>query len=72
MDYIFKLKAISKGEYIIQEGYDSNRLFIIKDGFCQIIKRIPRQNLKQNKNYKDCILSTIGQGNIFGDDKLLY
>ena len=72
MDYIFKLKAISKGEYVIHEGYDSNRLFIIKDGTCQIIKRIPRQNLKQNKNYKDCILSTIGQGNIFGDDKLLY
>lgn len=34
VDYIFIQKTICKGEYIIQEGFDSNRLFIIREGTC--------------------------------------
>jgi CRP-like cAMP-binding protein len=69
---ICETKVIVKGEILLQEGGESDRIYMIQEGEVSFFKRIPRQTFVDKNSYKEVKLLNLGYGDIFGEDKLLF
>ena len=66
-------KKITKGEILQQEGGESDRIFLIKEGTVSFFKKIPRYGGFVERNcFKEMKILDLGYGDFFGEDKLFF
>ena len=72
-NYYFDKKEISKGQFLLKEGEESNRIYIIHSGQVSLYKKMPSSNNLTDKNlFKAYKILDLGKGDIFGEDKQFF
>ena len=69
---ICETKTISKGEVLLEEGGESDRVYMIQSGEVSLYKRIQRQSYVERSCFKECKVLDLGVGDLFGEDKLFF
>lgn len=64
--YIFQTKSISKGETLLLEGGQTDRLYIIKTGEVTLFKKMPFNSFTDKNGFKMLKVITLSKGDIFG------
>lgn len=69
---IWESKQISKGETLLLEGGEADRLYVIQEGRVALTKRIARLKFCERNCFQEHQVLELGPGDLFGEDKLFF
>ena len=69
---IWESKQISKGETLLLEGGETDRLYVIQEGRVALSKRIARLKFCERNCFSEHQVLELGPGDLFGEDKLFF